>query len=316
MFKNKEYVLSVEKSKSFSKAAKELYISQPSLSASIKRIEKEIGAPIFDRSTNPLSLTDIGKKYIECANEISTIEDSFKNFVSDSFNVLKGEIKIGGSGMFNSFVLSELISRFNRHYPNIKFHITEDHTQNLIDRIISGKLDIVMDNVLINNKSLNPQKYSTETLLVAVPKSYAVNKAVKEKCYTANDIKECKHNAPDAKTVSLTTFKNEPFVLLKSENDTGKRALKLFKRHDIKPKILFKLDQQITAYNFTCSGVGVSFVSDTMIKNLSGSSDVLFYRLDEKDIERNIYFYTKTNRYLTKAAQSFIEESIKIANSK
>ena len=64
MFKNKEYVLYVEKSKSFSKAAKELYISQPSLSASIKRIEKEIGAAIFDRSTNPLSLTDIGRKYV------------------------------------------------------------------------------------------------------------------------------------------------------------------------------------------------------------------------------------------------------------
>ncbi len=313
MFKNKEYVLYVEKSKSFSKAAKELYISQPSLSASIKRIEKEIGAPIFDRSTNPLSLTDIGKKYVECANEIGNIEQSFKNYVGDSLHILKGEIKIGGSGMFNSFVLSELISRFNKRYPNIKFNIVEDHTQNLIDKLISGKLDIIMDNVLINNKSIIPQKYSTETLLMAVPKTYAINKGVKDKCYTVAEIKEGKHNAPDAKTVNLKYFKSEPFVLLKSENDTGKRALKLFKINDIKPKVLFKLDQQLTAYNFTCSGVGISFVSDTMVKNLYGSSDVLFYKISDDDIVRNIYFYTKANRYLTKACTSFIEESIKYA---
>lgn len=313
MFKNKEYVLYVEKSKSFSKAAKELYISQPSLSASIKRIEKEIGAPIFDRSTNPLSLTDIGKKYIECANEIGNIEDSFKNYVGDSLNVMKGEIKIGGSGMFNSFVLSELISSFSKKHPGIKFDIVEDHTQNLIDKLISGHLDIVIDNVLINNKSITNRKYSTETLLMAVPKSYEINGGVRDKCYTVSDIKEGKHNLPGAKSVGLKYFKNEPFVLLKSENDTGKRAKKLFKRNDIKPHVLFKLDQQITAYNFTCSGVGISFVSDTMVKNLYGSTDVLFYRLNEEDIVRNIYFYTKTNRYLTKACTSFMEESIKSA---
>lgn len=312
MFKNKEYVLYVEKSKSFSKAAKELYISQPSLSASIKRIEKEIGAPIFDRSTNPLSLTDIGKKYVECANEIGNIEQSFKNYVGDSLNVVKGVIKIGGSGMFNSFVLSGLVSHFNMQHPGIKFNIVEDHTQNLIDKLISGKLDIIMDNVLINNKSIIPQKYSTETLLMAVPKNYAINEGVKDKCYTVSDIKNCKHNEEGAKTVNLKYFKNEPFVLLKNENDTGKRALKLFKRHEIKPHVLFKLDQQITAYNFTCSGVGISFVSDTMVKNMSGSADVLFYKLNDDDIVRNIYFYTKVNRYLTKACTQFIEESIKM----
>ena len=105
MFNNKEYVLAVEKYKSFSKAAKELYISQPSLSASVKRIETEIGAPLFDRSTTPLSLTEIGEKYIKCATDIANIEENFESFVSNSINMLTGEIKIGGSSMFSSFVL-------------------------------------------------------------------------------------------------------------------------------------------------------------------------------------------------------------------
>ena len=65
MFQGMEYVYQVYKDKSFSKAAANLFISQPSLSANVKRVEKKVGFPIFDRSTKPLSLTECGKEYIQ-----------------------------------------------------------------------------------------------------------------------------------------------------------------------------------------------------------------------------------------------------------
>lgn len=311
MFNNKEYVLAVENSKSFSKAAKELYISQPSLSASIKRIEKEIGAPLFDRSTNPLSLTEIGEKYVECAEEIRNIEENFKNYVGDNMNILAGEIKIGGSSMFNSFVLSRLISSFNKQHPKIKFEIMEEHSQNLVNMLLSGNLDIIIDNVIINNKSVTPVVFTSEILMLAVPANLPVNSMLKDKLLTAEDIKAGKHKQKDAPCVDLKDFSNEPFILLKSENDTGKRALKLFKKYDIKPHVKFRLDQQVTAYNFTSSGVGISFISDTLIKNLSPAPDVCYYKLGDSEIIRDIFFYVKSNRYLTRACKAFIEESIK-----
>ena len=81
MFKGKKYVYEVYREKSFSKAAQNLYISQPSLSARIKQIEEQIGEPLFDRSTNPLQLTEIGKVYIEAAEEIFKIEQDRKSVV-------------------------------------------------------------------------------------------------------------------------------------------------------------------------------------------------------------------------------------------
>lgn len=311
MFNNKDYVLAVEKSKSFSKAAKELYISQPSLSASIKRIETEIGAPLFDRSTSPLSLTEIGERYVECAHEISSIEENFRNYVGDSMNLLAGEIKIGGSSMFNSFVLSGLISNFNKEYPNIEFNILEEHSQNLINMLIDGKLDISIDNVLVSNKSVTPIVLRSEVLLLAVPNSLEINNKLRSKALSGEDIKNGKHFSNKAPCVELKEFAKEAFVLLKSENDTGKRAMKLFKKYDIKPNIKFRLDQQMTAYNFTCSGVGISFVSDTLVKHLSASPDVCYYKLNDSEIIRNIYFYVKSNRYLTNACKLFIDESVK-----
>ena len=62
MFKNKEYILTVYKEGGFTNAAEKLFVSQPSLSASVKRIEEKVTAQIFDRSTTPVSLTEVGKE--------------------------------------------------------------------------------------------------------------------------------------------------------------------------------------------------------------------------------------------------------------
>ena len=83
MFQGMEYVYEVYKEKSFSKAAASLFISQPSLSANVKRIEKRIGCPIFDRSTKPLQLTECGRKYIESVEQIMEIEKNFRDFIRD-----------------------------------------------------------------------------------------------------------------------------------------------------------------------------------------------------------------------------------------
>ena len=70
----KEHIYAVYQEKSFSKAAKKLYVSQPWLSATVKKAEQELGLPLFDRSTNPISLTKAGRYYIERIEQIMAIE--------------------------------------------------------------------------------------------------------------------------------------------------------------------------------------------------------------------------------------------------
>jgi len=79
MFRDKDYVYAVWQERSFSKAAARLYISQPSLSAKIKKIEDELGAVIFDRSTTPLRLTEFGQIYINAITEVKQIERRMEN---------------------------------------------------------------------------------------------------------------------------------------------------------------------------------------------------------------------------------------------
>lgn len=306
MFRNKEYILAVYQEGGFTKAAERLFVSQPSLSASIKRIEDKVGAPIFDRSSSPIALTEVGREYVKYALSIQEKEKDFSRYVSDHTNLLAGKIRIGGSSFFSSFVLPKLISEFNEKHPQIQFEIFEDSTKNLMSKLSAGNLDIIIDNAINENENIVSEVFSSEILLLAVPKHLEINASLQNFAMTASDVKQNKHFEQNL-SVNLTLFKDYPFILLNPENDTGKRAEKLFKKYGILPNVIFHLDQQVTAYNISCSGMGISFVSDTLIKGIDNERDVYYYRLPDLTAKRNIYFYQKKNHYLSLASRKFIE---------
>ncbi len=306
MFKNKEYVLAIYREKSFSKAAEALFVSQPSLSASIKRIEQKISEPIFDRSSNPLKLTEVGEEYVKCALEIMEMEKNFERYVSDHTKLLKGTIRVGGTSFFSSLVLPKLISKFNATHPQIKFEIYEDSTKKLMNKLSSGELDILIDNAINEDENILSSVFSTERLLLAVPKSFEINKKLTKFKLSESDVKNNSHLKSDM-GVDLSLFDNLPFVLLNPENDTGKRAEKLLKEYNVNANVLFKLDQQVTAFNVSCAGMAISFISDTLVKSLNSERQICYYAISDSRAERNIYLYQKKNHYLSLASRYFIE---------
>ena len=308
MFTNKEYVLTVWREGSFTKAANKLYISQPSLSATIKRIEEKLSYPIFDRSTNPLTLTEAGKEYIRYALEIKEKEKEFEKYIYDYSHLLTGTVRIGGSSLFSSFVIPEIILSFNKVHPKVKFEVYEDSTKNLIEKLSGGQLDIIIDNAVIESSNIDSLVYRAETLLLAVPKGYEINEKIKEFALTAEEVEKGKF---EEKIIGLDVFKDYPFILLKPENDTGRRARLLFEKYGMIPKITFQLDQQVTAYNVSATGMGISFVSDTLIKNKKNEEDLCYYRIGDEEAKRNIYFSKKNGHYLSNACLKFIEFNTK-----
>ncbi|MBE7051020.1 MAG: LysR family transcriptional regulator [Ruminococcaceae bacterium] len=309
MFTNKEYVLAIYREGSFSKAAQRLYISQPSLSASIKRIESKLTMPIFNRATTPVSLTPIGEEYVKYALDIEEKERDFERYLSDRTSLLSGNITIGGSSLFSSFLLPQLISDFNKKYPKINFEISEGNTKDLMNKITDGSLDLIIDNAIIDDDSLTSAVYTSEIMLIAVPENFKINKRLAPWSLSARDIKNEMHYSKKY-NVALELFKDEPFIFLNPENDTGRRAELLFKKHGISPDVKFYLDQQVTAYNISGSGMGISFVSDTLIKYIDAEPSLCYYRLSDEEITRKIYFYRKNQHYFSLACQKFIEHSI------
>ena len=176
MFTWKKYVYEVYRERSFTKAAQNLYISQPSLSARIRKIEESIGVPLFDRSTSPLQLTEAGKIYIEAAEEIFKIEQRVENDMNHLNNLETGHLSLGGSNLFSAYILPPLITKFKQRFPHVNIRLTEGNTAQLEELLGNNSLDFVIDNYHYDHLLYDRELYCSENILLAVPKNANINR--------------------------------------------------------------------------------------------------------------------------------------------
>ena len=307
MFRGKEYIYEVYKEKSFSKAAQNLYISQPALSAAIKKMETQIGCCIFDRSTNPIQLTESGAEYIKSIEKIMDIENQFENHLNNLNSLKTGRLSIGANNVFASFILPAIITEFIRKYPFIKVNLVESNTAHLENQLFSGTLDFVVDNYTLSETVYEKHLFCSECLILTVPKKFSSNQLAQEYQLSLEDIRNGKHLNPTTKPVPLSLFAQDPCVFLRAGNDTRMRADRIFQESGITPKIFLELDQLATAYNVAYYGMGITIISDTLAQKASHDSNMLYYKINSPHTFRNVYFYNKQNKYITRTMEEFIK---------
>ena len=306
MFKNKAYVYEVYKEKSFSKAAENLFISQPALSLTVKKIEKKLGTQLFDRSTTPIQLTESGQEYIRCVEHIMDIESGYQNFLN-AFNDLKvGSLIIGASNFFTSFILPPYITRFLSKYPSIRIHLAESDTVTLEKRLFSGELDFIVENCTLDPAVYTRVPFYSEELILASPKSLAWNQAAEPYQLTTKEILRDCHKKPKTPAVPLHLFADAPFILLRQGNDSRSRADRIFEEQSMRPVVVLELDQLATAYHTACHGLGIAVISDTVVKTTLPDSRMVYYKIGSAHAQRENYFYYKNHKYITRAMEEFL----------
>ena len=306
MFTWKKYVYEVYKERSFTKAAQNLYISQPSLSARIKKIEEIIGEPLFDRSTTPLQLTEVGKVYIEAAEEITQIEQRVENYINDLAGLKTGNLAVGASTLFAAYVVPSLITNFNQKFPDVHIQLIEGNTAELEEMLGSNALDFVIDNYHYDSILYNKELYCEENILLAVPKHFSVNEELKEYQLSYENIKSKKYLSRKYPAVPLERFANLPFIMLTQGNDTRTRGDRLCRNVGFKPNIVLEFNQQSTAYMASSTQLGATFISDILVSQLPTFENLVYYKLDGEEAKRKVFFYYKTHKYKTRVMEEFI----------
>lgn len=307
MFNGMKYVYEVYKERSFSNAARNLYISQPALSGMIKKIEKNIGMPLFDRSTTPIQLTECGKKYIKTAEKIMSLEDEFAYYVGKLDELKTGRLTVESTYLFSSFVLPKYIKKFKASYPDVKVSLFEGNSNLLEKKLANGELDFVVDNYLLDEKVYDRISMMKERLLLAVPASFSSNRRASTYQLTVNDIINDVHLNPSFPAVPLKKFQDEPFMVMRQNNDTRDRVEAICKRANISLNVTLKLNQLMTVYHLLKFELGASFVSDTIVKCFPSNDTVLYYKLDDLAAVRDVYLFYRRNRYLTRSMEEFMK---------
>ena len=306
MFTWKRYVYEIYKERSFSKAAQNLYISQPSLSARIKKIEEKIGSPLFDRSTSPLRLTEVGEAYIKAAEEILQIEQQMENYINDLNTLKSGHLSIGASNLFAAYALPPIITEFKQKFPDIHIQLTEFNTDQLDELLGNNTLDLVFDNNHYDNILYDKGLYNEECILLAVPRTFSINDNLKEYQLSPEDIQEHTYLTSECVPVPLNYFSETPFILLTSGNDTRTRGEKLCREAGFRPRIILELNQQSTAYMAAATQMGATFISDILVSRLPSFENLVYYKLGGDTARRQVFFYYKKHKYKTRTMEEFM----------
>ncbi len=293
------YVLEVAKTKSFSQAAQNLFITQPSLSQSIKNFEENLGISLFDRSTKPLTLTYAGEQFISKAQDILISSQELKTKMNDLIGLKKALVTFGCTAFRGRFFYPNILPIFVERYPGIDIVIKEEPTTAKLEkRLLRGELDCCIQVLPVQNEGISYEVFSTEKLGLLMSPQHAKRLISK----TTQSL-----NSPYPE-ISLANLKNEEFVL-QALPAAGRLCMnKVFNEENFVPKIAAESNSLDVIYALAGSGFGLAFITDALIPIISPKYGAVFFTLKGQSPLIAEYAFTyRTNSYLSKATLAFLE---------
>jgi LysR family transcriptional regulator, hydrogen peroxide-inducible genes activator len=172
-----EYLLAVDAYKQFSKAAEKCFVTQPSLSAMIQKLEEELNVKIFDRSKQPIVPTEIGSDIIAQARLILSETEHLKQMVKDRMGIVSGELRLGIIPTLAPYLLPLFLKAFSEQFSDLKLSITELTTENLMADLKKGTLDVGLMATSAKDRQLFEEPIFYEEFIVYAPhESTVLNK--------------------------------------------------------------------------------------------------------------------------------------------
>ncbi len=290
-----KYAYQVYKEKSFSAAAKSLYVSQPALSTTISRLEKDLGIRIFDRTKLPLTLTPQGRIYIEAIEEIIESESNMRRKIRELSDMSYGSMTIGGSSYASYYLMSEICGNFYKKFPKIKVTLDIGNTGDtavLWDKLKNDELDLLI--TYLNNSS----KYITEPifkerLVIAMHKQMKGAKELSHLSLTHQEI--LTGDYPKEREVEdLSVFSDIAFIKYPGKGDTARRMTQLLGDYKTAPYSIENSRHSEMHYNLMCAGIGAVVTTDSaIIQKQHDAENILFFLPKKKESYRTIYIARK-----------------------
>lgn len=137
-----QYFITIAREKNISRAARSLYISQPSLSRFLTGLEKELGTPLFIRNNGILSPTPAGELFFQYIASLKGLESRFSNDLSSLLLPQKQTLRIGAGSITSPFLAEKVFPILHREYPDVELSLTEDIHIHLLSRMEKGELDL------------------------------------------------------------------------------------------------------------------------------------------------------------------------------
>ncbi|MBQ9301226.1 MAG: LysR family transcriptional regulator [Clostridia bacterium] len=294
-FREMQYIITIEKYMNISRAADALYISQPTLSKCLQKVENEIGQPLFKRVGKRLMITYAGEVFINKARNILEMEKAMNQELSEIMENGRGVLNVAFPVMRASYMLPEILPAFRERYPNVRLKLMEGHSYLLDEALLKGSVDIAFYNLSKENPNLKYDVITTEELiLVAAPDAAIKSKAVK--------LPECHYPY-----VSIREIANEPFILTNKMQRTRQLIDSVLLRDDVELTNTIEITNIMAGIQLAAKGYGYTLTSESHIRHLDLPENTNFFSITVPSITSDFVAATRRNTYRSEFMQAFID---------
>lgn len=264
-----EYILTIAKEKSISKAAEKLYVTQPALSLFLTRLEGQLGTPLFIRGAGGLTPTFAGERYIQMSRKVLKDYRDFEQELCDISSLRMGRLKVGTSAHIGSYVLPQVIPLFNRAYPNIEVSISEGNSQVLEHMISGNELDVALLHLPLKSITANYVEIARERYVMAFARNHPLTQ------------KLCTRKGEKYPYINPAEAAGEKFVLSFPYQRVRQISDRILEKAGITPDIILTTSSVQTALRFAGVGLGVTFLPESYIQLFRCTHEPVFCYMDD-----------------------------------
>ena len=278
-------------------AAKQLYISQPSLSQTLRQIEDEVGTPLFDRSTSPFHLTYAGERYLKAVEAMLDIETRLKEEIESIRRDDGGRLRLGISVTRAMQVLPDVIPIFTKAYPNVTIELTEAASASLEGRLQKGQIDLALAALEANEANIAYELIEKESIGILAGKDSQLAQLV-----------------PSGTPISLEMVEKEAFVSLDTSHSSRIIQDRLFRRYNIRPKILLETSSLEVARRVALKSGACMVLPDVYADEFVFNSGGAFYPLKDYENHRHFYACYRNDENTKKYIRDFVSITTSVLN--
>ncbi|HLQ35496.1 MAG TPA: LysR family transcriptional regulator [Chloroflexota bacterium] len=280
------YFLAVARHLSFTRAAEALPLSQPSLTNQIRKLERELGVELFERTTRRVRLTPAGEDFVGAAQQILNLVESAEIEMHEFSGLKRGRVLMGTIPTVGAFSLPPLLADFHRRFQGIELAIQEEGSDVLLQLLLEEALDLAIITAAEAHPSgaLERRCLVVDEMIVLLPPT---------------------HRLADRQVVSLGELRDEQFVLFKPGYGLRRVVLDACAEAGFSPTIAFESNQRETIYGMVQEGLGIALLPRSGIHR--GEYTWRLVPLDPPNVTRELSLAWKATRRQSEAAKAFRE---------
>ncbi|MTI30382.1 LysR substrate-binding domain-containing protein [Xanthovirga aplysinae] len=282
---------------SFSKAAEVLYISQPAVSKQVKKLEAELGVPLFERKGNSINLTLSGQKLMEYLHEAKTIQKKISSDLEIIKNQskAKGELKIGASTTISLYVLPKMLSAFHKKLPNVKILLINRNSENVLKALLDREIDLAIIEAHHEINAVSYQPFIQDEVVAF-----------------------CSKDSPFAgRTIDFEELKTVPMVLRERGSGTVAVLSKSLEEHQVKLgdlNIIARLGGTVALKNYVMEDDAIGFLSKWAVRNELEKGELSLVKVKDFKVDRRFNFVIRKGEESTGVLRALIRVAKDIYN--